>query len=64
MNRFAVSKKQVGSCVNLVIDYVCSDGIHQNYPCPYRDKPEKCPHFIEFTEQMEKQLKEKGYFSY
>lgn len=64
MVRFTENDRKIGACVHLVIDYVCSHGKYQNYPCPYRNKPGNCPCYIAFTEQMAKDLKEKGYFSY
>lgn len=64
MVRFTESNRKIGDCVHLVNDFVCSHGKHQNYPCPYRSNTEKCPCCVAFTEQMGKQLKEKGYFSY
>lgn len=56
--------KKIGVCVHLVNGFVCSHGKHQNYPCPYRNNTTKCACCIPFTKQMEKQLKEKGYYSY
>ena len=64
MVRFTENDRKIGSCVYLVNDFVCSHGKHQNYPCPYRSNTEKCPCYVAFTKQMEKQLNEKGYFSY
>jgi hypothetical protein len=64
MVRFTENDRKIGSCVHLVNDFVCSHGKYQNYPCPYRSNAEKCPCYVAFTEQMEKQLNEKGYFSY
>lgn len=51
----------VGECFHLRSSFICSDRIHQNYPCPYRNNINKCPHSIVVTEAMVKQLKEKGY---
>lgn len=63
MVRFTGNDRKIGSCVHLVNDFVCSHGKHQNYPCPYRSNAGKCPCYVAYTEQMEKQLKEKEYFS-
>lgn len=56
--------RKIGVCVHLVNDFVCSHGVHQNYPCPYRNNTEKCSCFVAFTESMAEELKDKGYFRY
>ena len=59
-----MSKYKIGSCVHLVIDYVCTCGKHQNYPCPYREDFSKCNNFVPFTQKMLDDVKTKGYFTY
>ena len=41
--------------------FICTQGKHQNYPCPYRNDYSKCPSCITVTEQMEKDYRENGY---
>ena len=55
---------KVGECVHLDcrISFICSDRIHQNYPCPHKGNFSRCPCYIAFTKEMEEQLKAKGYF--
>ena len=50
---------KVSECLHLVNDFVCSEGKHQNYPCPYSNIS-KCPCSIEVTEKMAKQWIEEG----
>ena len=49
----------VGDCLHLCNGFVCSEGKHQNYPCPYNDI-DKCPCSIKVTEKMAKQWNEEG----
>ena len=51
---------KIGGCLHLVNDFVCSEGRHQNYPCPYKSNIDKCPCSIEVTEKMAKQWNEEG----
>ena len=55
-----MENKKIGSCIHAINDYICSHGVHQNYPCPYRCDMEKCSYFIAFTEQMQEDIKTKG----
>ena len=64
MVRFTEDEKKIGVCVHLVIDFVCSHGKHQNYPCPYRNNTSKCAECVPFTERMAEDWKTKGYFTY
>lgn len=49
-----------GECLHLAGSFICSDKIHQNYPCPYRNDISKCPHSIVITEQMKEQYDNHG----
>ena len=51
----------VGQCLHLVNDFICSEGKYQNYPCPYRYDIGKCKCSIVITEEMAEQWKTKGY---
>lgn len=53
-------EKIVGECLHLVNSFVCSCGVHQNYPCPYRPNFEKCKASIIITEEMKEQWETKG----
>ena len=50
----------VGECVHLVNSFICSEGKHQNYPCPYRMSCFKCPSCVIVTENMKKEWDETG----
>ena len=50
---------QIGECLHLINSFVCSEGKHQNYPCPYSNI-HQCPCSIEVTEKMAKQWQEEG----
>ena len=49
-----------GSCLHLVNDFICTEGKHQNYPCPYRNDIHNCICSIKITKEMVEQLKETG----
>ena len=51
---------KIGGCMHLVNNFVCSEGRHQNYPCPYRSNIDKCPCSITVTDKMVEQWNEKG----
>ena len=53
-------KKTVGSCFHLINDFICTEGKHQNYPCPYLDM-EKCPCFTAITKEMAESWDRCGY---
>lgn len=50
----------IGGCLHLCNGFICSEGKHQNYPCPYGSNISKCPCSIEVTEKMAKQWDEEG----
>ena len=50
----------IGGCLHLTNGFICSEGKHQNYPCPYTGNISKCPCSIEVTEKMAKQWQEEG----
>lgn len=50
----------IGECLHLVGSFICSDKIHQNYPCPYGHNIDKCPHSIKITEKMKEQFEQHG----
>lgn len=66
MTRFVqhADDKKIGVCIHLVVDFVCSYGKHQNYPCPYRNKTSGCSSCVPFTERMAEELNAKGYFTF
>lgn len=49
-----------GQCLHLVNDFICTEGKHQNYPCPYRYDIYNCICSIKVTKEMVEQLKETG----
>lgn len=49
-----------GQCLHLVNDFICTEGKHQNYPCPYRYDIYNCICSIEVTKEMVEQLRETG----
>lgn len=49
-----------GQCIHLVSDFICTEGKHQNYPCPYRNDPYNCIYSIRVTKEMVEQFKETG----
>lgn len=53
-------KLVVGECFNAWNGFLCMEGPHQNYPCPYRADIEKCFCSIPITEEIVKAWEEKG----
>jgi hypothetical protein len=51
---------KVGQCVHLVSDFICTEGKHQNYPCPYRDNISKCSCSMTVTTEMAEQFNNNG----
>lgn len=49
-----------GSCLHLVNDFICSEGKHQNYPCPYRNDIHNCICSLRATKEMVEQYKSTG----
>lgn len=54
---------KIGSCCHLVIDYVCTHGTHQNYPCPYKGDFTRCKNFVQLTQKMIDDINIKGYYT-
>ena len=50
----------VGECMHLINSFICTEGKHQNYPCPYRDNATKCSCSILVTEKMAEQWNNHG----
>jgi hypothetical protein len=50
----------VGECIHLCNSFICSEGKHQNYPCPYQGDFKKCPRCIVVTEEMHEQWENTG----
>ena len=55
------NQHRIGKCLHLVNDFICSEGKHQNYPCPYRYDIHNCICSIKVTREMVEQLNENGY---
>jgi hypothetical protein len=51
----------IGECFHLVNSFICSEGKHQNYPCPYRGNFKQCPSYIRVTSDMSEQFKTCGW---
>ena len=56
-------KDMIGTCLHLMNGFICSEGKHQNHPCPYRNDIHNCISSIKVTKEMVEQLNEKGYIS-
>lgn len=52
--------KVVGECFHMINGFLCTEGKHQNYPCPYGDKANQCSCFIPITREMVEQWEEHG----
>lgn len=50
-----------GQCIHLSNDFICTEGKHMNYPCPYKGNICNCPHSIPVTTEMVEQYNTKGY---
>lgn len=53
-------ERVVGECLHLASGFLCTEGKHQNYPCPYANIA-KCSCSIPITEEMAESWKTKGY---
>lgn len=53
----------IGTCVHMVNGFICSEGKHQNYLCPYRNDIHNCVCSIKVTKEMVEQLNECGCIS-
>ena len=50
----------IGTCVHMANGFICTEGKHQNYPCPYRNDIHNCICSIKWTKEMVEQLNETG----
>lgn len=57
------NKHMIGTCLHCFDGFICSEGKHQNYPCPYRNDIYNCVSSIKVTKEMVEQLNEEGYIS-
>ena len=53
----------IGECFHLVNSFICSEGKHQNFPCPYQGDFKKCPNCIVTTQSMVDQMDKHGFVS-
>ena len=53
----------VGTCVHMLNGFICSEGKHQNHPCPYRNDPHNCICSVKWTKEMVEQLNETGHIN-
>lgn len=53
----------IGTCVHMMNGFICSEGKHQNYPCPYRHDIYNCICSVKWTKEMVEQLNETGHIS-
>ena len=57
------NQHMIGTCLHCMNGFICSEGKHQNYPCPYRNDIHNCVCSIKVTKEMVEQLNEEGYIS-